>query len=226
MAPSFGRSGLSSLWGEARAMARQARLLAHDLGESHWSGSRARLVFVHGLYATAGVFRPMREMLGAELGFASSTFSYGLGPGVAELSGRLTGVIERAPGDEPIVLVGHSLGGLVVSDYVQNGNLDPRVVQTITLCAPFRGTRLQSLVPGDAGRDIRADSPLLPLLRAGNTRRRRLPHLTIEAGADGRIEPNARPDFGDYQLVASATHNGILFDERAWRLLTERLASI
>jgi len=207
-------------------MARQARLLAHDLGESHWAGTRVRCVFVHGLYATAGVWRPMREMLGAELGFASSTFSYGLGPGIGELSRRLAGVIERASGDEPIVLIGHSLGGLVVSDYVQNGNLDPRVVQTITLCAPFRGTRLQNLVPGDAGRDIATDSPLLPLLRAGNTRRRRLPQLTIEAGADGRIEPNARPDFGDYQLVPDATHNGILFDERVWSLLTQRLGAV
>jgi pimeloyl-ACP methyl ester carboxylesterase len=165
----------------------------------------------------------MREMLGTELGFASSTFSYGLGPGIAEVSRRLAGVIERAQGGEPIHLIGHSLGGLVVSDYVQNGPLDSRVVQTITLCAPFRGTRLQNLVPGDAGRDIAMDSPLLPPLRLGNTRRRRTPHLTIEAGADGRIERNARPDFGEYQLLPGATHNGILFDERAWTLIVERL---
>lgn len=211
------------LLGEAEAMARQAALLALDLGETHWPGSGARCVLVHGLYATAGVFRPMREMLATQLGVASSSFSYGLGPGIVELRQRLEGVVERAPGSGPIHLVGHSLGGLVVSDYVQNGRLDPRVKQTVTLCAPFRGSRLSGLVPGDAGRDLALESPLLPLLRAGNARRRAMPQLTIEAGDDARIEPFATPEFGEHAALSGATHNAILFDHRAWQLLVERL---
>lgn len=208
---------------EAEAMARQARMLARDLGESHWPGLGSRAVLVHGLYATAGVFRPLRDMLERELDCASSTFSYGLGPGIAELRLRLEAVVDRAPGGGPIHLIGHSLGGLVVSDYVQSGRLDPRVVGTITLSAPFRGSRLSGLVPGDAGRDIALDSPVLPALRSGNPRRLQIPQLTIEAGDDGRIEPNAVPDFGEHAVLSGVTHNAILFDRRAWDLIAERL---
>ena len=204
-------------------MARQARMLTLDLAETHWPGDGARSILVHGLYATAGVFRPLREMLRANLGVTSSTFSYGLGPGILELRERLEGVIERAPGTGPIHLIGHSLGGLVISDYVQNGRLHGRVVQTITLSAPFRGSRLSGLVPGEAGRNLELGASGLELLRRGNARRHAIPHLTVEAGSDARIEPNARPDFGEHVLLAGATHNAILFDERAWQLITARI---
>lgn len=204
-------------------MVRQARMLPLDLGESHWPGTGPRCVLVHGLYATAGVFRPLRQMLESELGITSSTFSYGFGPGITELRVRLEELIDRVPGKAPIHLVGHSLGGLVVSDYVQNGRLDARVVQTVTLCAPFRGTRLNRLVPGAAGADLHVDSPVLPLLRAGNARRRQMPQLTIEAGDDGRIEPRAYPEFGEHRVLPGVTHNAILFDRRAWQLVAERL---
>ena len=224
MTRSFEKPGiLGPLVREASAMVRQARMLPLDLGESHWPGSGPRCVLVHGLYATAGVWRPLREMLKDELGLPSSTFSYGLGPGVSELRGRLEQLIDRIAGEGPIHLLGHSLGGLVVSDYVQNGRLDPRVVQTVTLCAPFRGTRLHRLVPGDAGRDLAVDSPLLPLLRAGNSRRLRVPQLTIVAGEDSRIQPQAYPEFGDQRLIPGVTHNAILFDRRAWQHITDRL---
>lgn len=212
-----------SLLQEASAMVRQARLLTLDLGESHWPGGGARSILVHGLYATAGVFRPLREMLRDSLGLASSSFSYGLGPGILELRARLEGVVERAPGTGPIHLIGHSLGGLVISDYVQNGQLDRRVVQTITLSAPFRGSRLSGLVPGEAGRNLELDASVLPLLRAGNARRWQVPQLTIEAGSDARIEPDARPDFGEHVVLDGATHNAILFDQRAWKLIVERI---
>lgn len=210
---------------ETEALLTQARYLPLDLGERCVSGSGPRCVLLHGLYASAGVFRPLREQMANLLGCSSYSFSYRPGPGIEELSERLARLLGTIDGSEPIHLIGHSLGGLVACHYVSRADCDPRVCETISLAAPFLGSRRHGLVPGQAGRDLRPGAPGLERLRSGAARRQGLPHLTLVAAEDRLIEPGAYPSFGDHALVARTGHNGILFAPEALSIVVARVDS-
>jgi hypothetical protein len=150
-----------------------------------------------------------------ELSCGTHSFSYFPGPGIAELSQRLADLVAGLRGDRPIVLIGHSLGGLVVSHYVAHERAGPRIAATLCLAAPFLGSSRHFLVPGAAGRDVARGSPMLERLASGEGRPADLPHLSILAGEDRLIEPGAYPAFGDQLLIPRAGHNAILFDPDA-----------
>ncbi len=217
------RNPLRRVVREAEAMLTQARYLPFDLRETRRRGSGATCVLLHGLYASAGVFRPLRERLEHELKCATCSFSYWPGPGLNELSERLAGLIATIESPSPIHLIGHSLGGLVVCLYVSGPAPDPRIQQTVSLAAPFLGSARNWLVPGQAGRDITPGSVLLEQLRRGEGRRQNLPHLAIVAGEDDMILPGAYPDFGDHLLIPRAGHNGVLFEPAALSAVVERV---
>ena len=105
------------------AFARQAWLLRHDTGNAVVSGEIAHgddvVVFLHGLFASAGVLRPLRAAITRNRGVHAAALSYPPGPGIAELSERLRALLHTLPATARIHLVGHSLGGIVVRHFVQ-----------------------------------------------------------------------------------------------------------
>lgn len=209
------RSGKGHGWARAvrelDALATQARYLAFDLKETHEPGSGPSCVFIHGLYASAGVFRPLRGALKQSLDCSSHSFSYRPGPGLVELGVRLEKLISRIQADREIVLIGHSLGGLLACDYVSRPDHDDRVCATISLAAPFRGSVRHFLVPGAAGRDVAPGAADLRRLSLGTGRPTSLPHLSLLAAEDEMIEAGAYPSFGEQRLIPRVGHNGILF---------------
>src|SRR5689334_24845380 len=86
---------------EAMAFARQAWLLRHDLLEPVVPANVGEdddvVVFLHGLFASAGVLRPMRAQIMRHAGMHAAALSYGPGPGVDEIAGRLTGILRDLP---------------------------------------------------------------------------------------------------------------------------------
>ena len=78
---------------EAQAMLTQARYLSKDLQKQHHEAEGPNVVLLHGLYASAGVFRPLIKELREKLNAATHSFSYLPGPGVVELSTRLASLI-------------------------------------------------------------------------------------------------------------------------------------
>lgn len=210
---------------EAWAMARQVRYLPYDWGlrPPHAVGvetigervsvTPTTIVLLHGLYASAGVLRPLRRQLETLAGVETVSFSYGLGPGIVELAERVVGICQGAQGR--LCLVGHSLGGLVACYAAHHGALRDSVHLTVSLAAPFRGSRRAWLVPGQAGRDIELGSPLLELIRKGPSGGVPCPHLSLTAKDDELIEPGSIPEFGTHLSIRNTGHNGILFDERA-----------
>jgi triacylglycerol lipase len=198
---------------EMGAMLTQARYVSLDLLTSHHHGPSGTVVLLHGLYASAGVWRPLRAHLEQQLQVGTHTLSYAPGPGIVELAGRVAELISTLASPSPIHLVGHSMGGLVMRYFASLTSCDSRVVQTISLAAPFMGSHRSGLVPGQAGRDIDPSSPLLVRLRENSAVNQAVPHLTLVAEEDEMILPGAYPHFGTHELIPRVGHNGMLFDQ-------------
>src|SRR6185503_21332904 len=119
---------------EALAFARQAWLLRHDTRGPVTPADVARgddvVVFLHGLFATAGVLRPLRAAMARHPGVHTAALTYFPGPGVEEIAARLGAVVRALPAGVRIHLVGHSLGGIVARHFAQESR-DPRIAQTI-----------------------------------------------------------------------------------------------
>ncbi len=210
--------------GEALALARQATLLHRD-----WTATYPRLalpgedvvVLLHGLFATAGVLRPMRRVIEEYAPAHTATFSYAPGPGVIRVADSLAALVDRLPGAARIHLVGHSLGGVAARWFVQELGGDPRIVQTISLASPFNGTDRGWLVPAAAGRDIRPDSAVLRRLREGDSGG--VPHLSVVADSDHLVTRDASLGFGERVTIPGSGHNGLLFRRDVALLVAERV---
>jgi pimeloyl-ACP methyl ester carboxylesterase len=213
---------------EARAFAKLASLLPRDWASStpsHALPGDDVVVLVHGTLATAGAWRPLRRKLAKLEGTHTAVFTYGPSSGVCRVAAMISSIVERLPPLVRIHLVGHSLGGLAVRWFVQETPSDARVVQTISVAAPFSGARGARFFPGPAGRDMRAGSAILRRLAvtAGVSD---LPHLSILGSADTAVPYGTAFPVGEQALVQDAGHNGLLFDEAVASRIIERILAV
>src|SRR4051812_29290219 len=101
---------------EIAAYGRQAVLMRHDVIEpavptqASINDGDDIVVMLHGLFATAGVLRPLRRVLARHRGIHTAAMTYPPGPGVPELAARLRDFVERLPAKARLHLVGHSVG--------------------------------------------------------------------------------------------------------------------
>lgn len=216
-------------------MRRQSSLLHRKLRPCNVSlpeqGPREDVVILlHGFMATAGVFEPLEQHLHQEGVQHISSFSYHPFHSVASLGIELKLVCDRLPERVRLHLVGHSLGGIVARFYVQELGGAPRVEQIISLGSPFHGTTKAQKLPERLGqvspllRDISPDSEVLAKLRQDTTH---LSHTSVIAGEDLLVTPPQSAAFPGSEIVVldGVGHNGLLFDERVARLVSQKILS-
>lgn len=192
---------------------------------SHAMAGEHVVVLLHGLFATAGVLRPLRGQLETELDCHTASFTYAPGPGVDALGQRLAQLVRRLPSGVRVHLVGHSLGGLAVRWFVQELGGDPRIVQTVSLGSPFRGTKHGRFMPGPAGRDIVPGSPVTR--RIGESAARcPVPHLSIIAEHDTVVTEPASLPVGEVLVIPDCGHNGLLFHPSARESVVRRVRAL
>ena len=212
---------------EATAFARQAYLLPRDVARPviprDVGAGEDVVVFLHGLFASAGVLQPMRAHIGRHRHIHTAATSYPPGPGVRVIAARLAALLAELPEDARIHLVGHSLGGIVARHHgVTSG--DERIVSTIALASPFGGIRGIGKLRFGGARDLDEESELLRAIRSSSVR---LPHLSIFAGADRltrEIAAHAIPN-ADVEIIHDIGHNTVLFDQRAIDAVELRILS-
>jgi triacylglycerol lipase len=220
------RSVLEGVGREAAAIARQATLIYRDVGGARpmWLSSNVDVVMlVHGLFATAGVLRPLRSQIERHTGARTTSFTHAPGPGIDSIARDIAGAVRGIVGDVRIHLVGHSIGGVAVRYFVQELGGDSRVVQTVSIGSPFAGVRPARLFPAPVGRDIAPGSTLLARLAHGARERLMVPHLSI-AGAEDHVVPRgAYLAAGERVRIEGCGHNSLLYHPSA---VTEVLSRI
>lgn len=228
-ARAIGAPGLRSLRvtaREAMAFARQAALIHRDTREvvpADAAEGEDVVVLLHGLFATAGVLRPLREHIEHATGAHTASFTYGPVPGVAAVAERLANLVQRLPSGVRIHLVGHSMGGLIARWYVQEIGGDPRIVQTVSMASPFFGTRHARLLPTGAGRDIKPESAVLRRLAETLHVATSIPHLNIVAADDTVVTELAALEVGELLVIEDSGHNGLLYDPRVAEVVAGRV---
>lgn len=212
------------------AFARQAWLLRHDTREPVVPSAAREgdlvVVFLHGLFATAGVLRPLRAAVTRNRGVHAAALSYPPGPGIQELGRRLGALLATLPATVQIHLVGHSLGGIVARHFVHAVG-DARIVGTISMATPFAGVPGAGWLGLDSARDLEPNSPLLARLRL-ESEQAKVPHLSIIAGADSLVKSpvsHALP-CGEVVVMRGLGHNTLLFDEQVARVIERRVLAL
>ena len=225
------RRSLAVAGREALAFAKQAWLLRHDavapvVPEGATDGDDV-VVLLHGLFATAGVMRPIRAAITRHPGVHTAAFTYPPGPGIELLSARLGGILSALPGASRVHLVGHSLGGIVARHFAVAVG-DHRIVPTISMASPFAGIRRARPLGFEGARDIDPSSPLLRRVALGEpvaAGATPVPHLSIVAGDDDLVRPpiaHALPG-GDVVVLAGRGHNTLLFDPEVAAIIEQRV---
>jgi triacylglycerol esterase/lipase EstA (alpha/beta hydrolase family) len=179
------------------------------------------VVLVHGFFASAGVFRPLRSRLERETGARVATFTHAPGAGIRRIARQLEQVVGRVPDGARITVVGHSLGGVVARFFVQEMRGHERVARTISMASPFRGVNVPQLL---VGADLHEHSDLLRQLRE-RAHEFDVPHTSIVAANDTVVPgvETASLGVGDVVVLPKRGHNALLFDEQAAGIVIDRI---
>jgi triacylglycerol lipase len=223
------RNSLEGVGREAAAIARQATLIYRDVRGARpmWvRADRDVVMLVHGLFATAGVLRPLRAYIESRTAAFTTSFTHPPGPGIRSIAGAIARAVRAISGDARIHLIGHSIGGVAVRYYVQELGADARVVQTVSIGSPFGGTRSARLFPAPVGRDVAPGSLLLQRLSRGAEQRLSVPHVSIAGLEDHVVPSGACLSGGDSVEVAGCGHNSLLYHPRVMSEVALRIERV
>lgn len=135
-------------------------------GATRQDGARPPLLLVHGYGCSRAVWWVLRRRLQAA-GWTVATIN--LEPIYTSIDDYLDPLVARIDavladtGAERLILVGHSMGGLVARAYLQRFG-EARVAALLTLGTPHQGSRLAYLGCGENARQMRPGSPWLQAL--------------------------------------------------------------
>ncbi len=231
IAAGFTDTGLS-LARELGALLKQSVLLPRDIAPSmpaSFAPQGHLVVLLHGLLATAGTLRPLRQEIERCTESQTATFTYDPLCSVRTIALRLGAFLARVPATTKIHLIGHSLGGLAVRYYVHMNPADSRVVQTISLATPFGGSNLARWIPRPLSlRELAPGSTLLCQTLQGCQTAQHTPHTSIIGLHDLVVRPSSGSAYphGDVLSLTGRGHNALLFDRYAIHAVVSKVASL
>jgi pimeloyl-ACP methyl ester carboxylesterase len=206
---------------ERLALLREVALVPRDLADvvPRALPGEDVVVLVHGFFASAGVFRPLRARLEREAGARVATFTHAPGVGIRRIARRLARLVDKFPSGTRITVVGHSLGGIVARWYVQEMGGHERVARTVSLASPFGGIDVPPLF---VGADLHEQSALLRRLRE-RAHVCGVPHTSIVGEEDTVVVgvETASLGFGEVIVLPGRGHNALLFCDRVAGLVID-----
>jgi triacylglycerol lipase len=171
----------------------------------------APILLIPGYCCNEAMWRPLRRRLRAAGRIAVAVTLDPPFGGIDELADALDKEIDRllaATGAPQVVLVGHSMGGLIARACLARRGPD-RVAALVTVATPHHGSKLARLGPG---RDAREMQPGSAWLRELNSRPPPVPTHSIWSARDEFVVPrdSARLDGARETVLALPGHFGLL----------------
>lgn len=178
------------------------------------------ILLVHGyLHNASGWTRMLKRLSGQGIG---PIYTINLGHPFLPLTEYAKRVeakakeIRRATGRDDLVLVGHSMGGVVSSLYATKLAKGGSVTDVFTLGSPLSGSRLASMLGvGPSGREMRPEAPLLAEIRSSMMANQTIRFYHAGSSADLLVSADSALSGSGKQLrVTDLGHMGLLTSEK------------
>lgn len=202
------------------------RLLAHDPVPAP---ARGPVLLIHGVLVNDGIWIPFRRYL-SRSGIAP-VYTLNYGPPLADIerfAEQLDAKIDAirvATGAERVLLIGHSMGGLVARAYLRRFG-GRRVARLITLGTPHHGSVLAYLFPGRSLAQLRPRNAWLAELNGADVTAS-VPITSVWSRHDSMVAPQASSVLERAQNVAlvGIAHNALLTNREVRALVAAGIAS-
>jgi triacylglycerol esterase/lipase EstA (alpha/beta hydrolase family) len=204
------------------------RLLIHDPVPAP---AQRPVVLVHGVLVNDGVWLSLRRFLARNGVTPIYTINYG--PPLADIAWFAEQLhtrieeIRAATGAERVVLVAHSMGGLVARAYLRRFGA-VRVAKLITIGAPHHGSMLAWSFPGTCLAQMRPGNAWLTDLNRDENGAAPVPITSIWSRHDSMVAPQASSVLGNAENIAliGVAHNALLGDRRVMELVARGIVKI
>jgi pimeloyl-ACP methyl ester carboxylesterase len=187
------------------------------------------VLLLHGVGCNAGVWTGFRRYL--ESRKLGPVYALSHGPPLASIehfADQLAAKIDQiraATGATQVVLVAHSMGGLVARAYLRRcGGANVR--RLITLGTPHSGSMHAWFMTGMALAEMRPHSDFLAGLNADVEHAAGVPVISLWSWHDSMVTPqtSARLDWADNIVIAGVAHNALLNDRDVWKIVADQIA--
>lgn len=188
------------------------------------------ILLLHGVGCNAGVWRGFRRHL--ETHQLGPVYALSYGPPLAsiehfadQLALRIAQIYVRTGATE-VLLVAHSMGGLVARAYLRKAG-GANVRKLITLGTPHQGSRHAWLMMGAALAEMRPGSEFLKSLNSDVADAPEVPIVSLWSWHDSMVTPqtSSRLDGADNIVISGVAHNALLNDREVWRRVATEIAN-
>ncbi|MBW4681048.1 MAG: triacylglycerol lipase [Microcoleus vaginatus WJT46-NPBG5] len=194
------------------------------------SGAKNRnpVLLVHGIFRQAGVFNRMSAYL-SKLGWSVYALNMTLSDaelGIDHLAEEVAAYIDKTFGaEQPIDLVGLSMGGLVSRYYLQRLGGIERVQRFVTISSPHNGTSMAYLLPQPTCIQMRPGSAFIDALNEDAAILERVNFTSIWTPWDFIILPahSSRMAVGKEVKVQVFAHAGMVMSVKSLQAVAEAL---
>lgn len=185
------------------------------------------ILLLHGVGCNAAVWTTLRRHLEAEgLG---PVYALSYGPPFAPIEtfapqvAAKIAAIERRTGATQVMVVAHSMGGLVARSYLRAYG-PAHVRRVVSIGTPYEGSRHAWLMAGAPLAQMRPGSPYLRTLQSREAGEATVPIVSIWSWHDSMVTPQVSSRWGDRDIaLAGIAHNALLSDPRVLTLVADEV---
>lgn len=186
------------------------------------------VVMVHGIWDTGRIYRRMAAYLSEE---GHSCHTPDLKPanaanGLGELAEQLDQYVNQHIGpDEPIAVVGFSMGSIIARQYIQKLGAAERTRFFFTISGPHEGTLTAHAWLGKAARDMRFGSEFLNNLNKDLSAFEKIEVHSYRTPYDLLVIPSGSShlEWAENHIIQEPFHHRMVVQEKLFAHIAERL---